>query len=102
MFYPAFAAIPEWAPPGENHILYSQGVLKEVSYDGKKVQYTSTDTSGLEYLRLTFRPTAVTVKNNKLTLRPDLKTEGYTVRDLGNGDFAVTISRRSGGGVVIR
>ena len=36
MFYHAFAAVPEWAPPGENHILYSEGVLKDVSYAAGK------------------------------------------------------------------
>lgn len=102
MFYPAFAAIPEWAPPGEDHILYSKGVLKDVSYGVKKIQYTPTDAAGSEYLRLTFRPTAVTVKKTKLSLRHDLKADGYTIKDLGSGDFAVTISRMRGGEVVIR
>jgi len=101
MFYQAFAAIPDWAPPGENHILYSWGVLKEVSYAGKKVQYTPTDTEGLEYLRLAFRPTAVTVKNAKLPLRQDQATEGYTIRELGSGDFSVIIWRKHGGAVAI-
>ena len=34
MFYHVFAAMPEWAPPGENHILYSEGVLKNIKYLG--------------------------------------------------------------------
>jgi hypothetical protein len=101
MIYHAFAAIPDWAPPGENHILYSQGVIKEVSYSRRKVQYTPTDTEGLEYLRLAFRPTTITVKNLKLQVRHDQKEEGYTIRGLRNGDFAVIICRKSGGPVAI-
>jgi hypothetical protein len=102
MFYPAFAAIPEWAPPGENHILYSQGVLKEVSYEAKKIQYTSTDATDSEYLRLAFRPTTITVDGSKLSFKSDPRKEGYTLRDLGNGDFALTIQRTQAGKVVIR
>jgi hypothetical protein len=102
MFYPVFAAIPEWAPPGENHILYSRGVLKEVSGEAKKIQYTPTDAADSEYLRLTFRPTTITVDGNRLSFNSDPRKEGYTLRDLGQGDFAVTIRRTQAGKVVIR
>jgi hypothetical protein len=102
MFYHAFAAVPEWAPPGENHILYSEGVIRRVFYGVRKVEYTPTVGRGTEYLRLAFRPTAVTAGGAKLTLRGDLSSEGYTVRDLGKGDYAVNIRRARSGGVVIR
>jgi hypothetical protein len=101
MFYHAFAGVPEWAPPRENHILYSEGVLKDVSYAARKIQYTPTDGAGTEYLRLAFRPTRITVNGAKLPLRSDLGAEGYTVRDLGKGDFAVTIRRMRTGRVII-
>lgn len=102
MFYPAFAAVPEWAPSGENHILYSEGVLKDVSYGTKNIRYVTTDKAGTEYLRTTFRPSAVTVSGTSLALRPDLNAEGYTLRDLGEGDFAVNIKRLRSGEVVVR
>ncbi|MBZ5545422.1 MAG: hypothetical protein LAO07_17370 [Acidobacteriia bacterium] len=102
MFYPAFAGVPEWAPPGQNHILYSAGVLKDVSYAARKIHYTPTDGAGTEYLRLAFRPSSISVKGVKLSLRPDLNAEGYTVRDLGKGDYAVNIRRMHAGEVFIR
>ena len=102
MFYPAFAAIPEWAPPGENHILYSEGVLKDVSYNAKNVQYTATDPAGSEYLRLNFRPATIQVNGAGLSLNSDPKKEGYALRGLGNGDFAVHITRTRSGRVEIR
>jgi hypothetical protein len=102
MFYPAFAAVPEWAPPKENHILYSEGVLRNVSYTPGKIKYTATDGIGTEYLRLAFLPTTVTVEGVRLSLRRDLNAEGYIVRNLGNGDFAVTIRRMRTGEVLIR
>ena len=101
MFYHVFAAIPEWAPPGEDHILYSQGVLRDVSYAAAHVRYTPTDADGVEYLRLTFRPTAVTVGGAALAERSDLSAEGYTVRDLGGGDYAVNVRRMRSGAVVV-
>jgi hypothetical protein len=102
MFYHAFSAVPEWAPPKENHILYSAGVLKNVSYAAGSVEYTPTDGAGIEYLRLAFLPTSISVGGGKLSLRPDLKAEGFTVRSLGNGDFSVNIRRMRTGEVAIR
>jgi hypothetical protein len=102
MFYPAFAAVPEWAPPGEDHILYSDAVLKDVSYAPKKVRYTSTQKRGTEYLRLAFHPTRVTLEGVDLMSRADLDSDGYSLRELGNGDFAVDIRRGRTGTVVIR
>ena len=54
MFYHVFAAVPEWAPAKENHILYSETILKEISYEDKKVEYTATQKTGIEFLRLCF------------------------------------------------
>lgn len=102
MFYPAFAGVPEWAPPGQNHILYSAGVLKDVSYTAKGIRYTPTDGAGTEYLRLAFRPTRITVNGVKLPLGSDLNGEGFTVRGLGKGDCAVKIRRMHAGEVFIR
>jgi hypothetical protein len=102
MFYHAFAAVPQWAPPRENHILYSEGVLKDVSYSAKKLRYTAPDGAGTEYLRLAYRPTRISVRGAKLSLRSDLNAEGYTVRDLGKGDFSVNIRRTRGGEVLIQ
>jgi len=101
MFYHALAAVPEWAPPGENHILYSESILKNVSYQPKQVQYTTTDNSGIEFLRLAFKPTSVAIKGRKILLRNDLVKEGYILKDLGNGDYALTIKRLNQGGVIV-
>jgi len=102
MFYPALAAVPEWAPPGENHILYSEGILKDVSYGTKNVQYAPADAAGLEYLRLNFRPARITVNGSALSQNPEPKKEGYTVRELVHSDYAVTIRRMRAGKVEVR
>ena len=101
MFYHVFAAMPELAPPGEDHILYSQGVLKNVSYAAGEVKYTPTSADDIEYLRLTFAPAAVSVGGVALSEVPDLGAEGYTVRSLGGGDYAVNVRRMRSGDVVV-
>jgi hypothetical protein len=101
MFYHAFAAIPEWVPDGENHILYSTGILKNISYHPQKVEYNSTDKKGIEYLRLAFKPTNITINGSRISLNADLKKEGYTLRNLTNGDYAVKISRQREGKIIV-
>ena len=101
MFYQAFAGVPEWAPPAENHILYSEGILKNIEYWNKKVLYTATKTRDVEYLRLAFKPKTVTVNRVKLPLIAKTDKEGYTLKSLGNGDYAVTINRAKAGRVII-
>jgi len=101
MFFYGFRAVPEWAPPRENHILYSKAVLKNVAYTSSSAQYTATGGQGIEYLRLAFLPADVTINGEAIALRSDLNAEGYTVRELGNGDYAVAIKRARIGDVVI-
>lgn len=101
MFYHAFAAIPEWTPPGENHILYSDGILNNISYLPRQIQYLATGKTGKEYLHLAFKPVKITVNDIEIFLRADLTKNGYTLKALGNGNYAVTVNRPSAGKVVI-
>ena len=73
MFYHAFAAMPEWAPPQEDHILYSRGVLTDVFYGNGEVRYVAKDATDTEYLRLSYLPTEITLDGSPLPRqdRPD-------------------------------
>jgi hypothetical protein len=102
MFYQAFAGIPEWAPPAQNHILYSEGILKDVTYLAKEINYTATSKEGIEYLRLAFKPASVVVNGSKLSLVSDSYKKGYRLKDLGSGDYSVIIKREKAGKVVIK
>ena len=92
MFYHALAAMPELAPSRENHILYSSGVLKNVSYEGSRIDYTATEKAGTEYMRLTFEPLSVTISGKKIKPR-------YS--KLENGDYYLTVERTHGGVVAV-
>ncbi|MEO8413339.1 MAG: hypothetical protein ABI472_06750, partial [Ginsengibacter sp.] len=102
MFYHVFAAIPEWAPVHEDHILYSANVLKDISYADKKVTYTASQKTGTDYLRLSFKPTIITLNGKKVSPGSKAGDEGYTVKDLGNGDYALQVERKTAGKLVIR
>jgi hypothetical protein len=101
MFYQAFAGVPEWAPPHENHILYSEDILREVQYNEGQVVYTASSENGTEYLRLAFKPSEITVNGAGISENSDLKFETYSCRNLGNGDFAIKIKHKEAGKIVI-
>jgi hypothetical protein len=101
MFYHAFAAIPEWAPPHENHILYSEGILKDIQYASEQVKYTATTDNGTEYLRLAFKPAKITVNGVVITGSNDLKPDTYTLKSLGKGDYSVIIRHNLACNVVL-
>jgi hypothetical protein len=91
MFYQAFAGVPEWAPPHEDHILYSEGVLKCVQYAEKQVKYTSSAENDIEYLRLSFKPGQITINGKEIYANKILMSDSYLLKKLGKGDFALTI-----------
>ncbi len=102
MFYHAFAGIPEWAPPRQNHILYSEGILKDVNYGFKSIKYTATAKEGTEHLRLAYKPESISLNGKNLNKTSDTSVEGYTIKDLGNGDYAVNIIRKKAGKVIVK
>ncbi len=100
MFYHAFAGVPEWAPPHENHILYAEGILKNVSYTDQSVRYEATADSGTETLRLNFKPGQISV-NGTLMEFPETGNEVVEIRELAHGDYVLTLHRVKAGPVVI-
>ena len=102
MFYQAFAGVPEWAPADENHILYSDAVLKDVSYQAKQIRYTAMQSTGADYLRVAFSPSQITLAGAELAPAAAVGAKGYTLRKIAATDYALTITRMAGGQVVIR
>ena len=101
MFYHAFAAIPEWAPPREDHILYSAGVLANVVYRSGLVRYTACDATGTEYLRLCYLPAKITLDGISLPQCKEQTTAGWTARAIGGGDYAITVYHSQKGEICI-
>jgi hypothetical protein len=101
MFYQALAAVPEWGPPGENHILYSKNLLREVVYGKNKISYISTEPDGVEFLRLSFKPSVVKLNGKTISQASLPGKEVFIIKPLGDGDYAMTIRRFSAGPVSI-
>ena len=89
MFYHALGAVPAWAPAGEDHILYSSGVLRDVVYNDTGVSYYAAEITGNERLRVSFKPRVIASKCN------------YTTQELSSGDYYLVIERRAAGTVRI-
>jgi len=101
MFYHVFAGVPEWAPPHENHILYSEGILRDVKYATYEMKYTATSGNGTEYLRLAFKPAKISINGVGISNSGDPKQDSYQIKDLGKGDYALTVRHKTAGEVDI-
>lgn len=101
MFYQAFAGVPEWAPPREDHILYSEGILRGVHYADKLVKYRAAAENGVEYLRLSFKPDQITINGIGIPEGKVLMPDTYLLKRLGNGDYAITIKHSKACDVLI-
>jgi hypothetical protein len=95
----AMGAIPEFAPRGQDHLLRSSSVVTDVQYGKKSLVYKTFQSASSEVLRLSYLPKQIRVGDATLSVRNDLKSDGYTVTPLKDGDFVIRI-RRSGAGEV--
>lgn len=87
----AMAAIPAFAPKGQNHLLGSSSVVQKVSYGDRSVTYRTFDREATEVLRLHFKPVRVTAGGVVLHKLRELESAGYTVHSLGGGDYVVRV-----------
>jgi len=98
----AMAADPSLAPSNSNHILHSTSVVSQADYapdlnkrlggripdaelDIVKIYYRTFDKQSIETIRMTTKPSRVTVLNTVLSERQDLTGEGWTWQDLDKG-----------------
>jgi hypothetical protein len=91
----AMGAVPEFAPIGQDHLLRSSSIVRKVKYGNQSIQYQTFDKSATEVLRLSFKPEHIAAGNTSLTERSDLNQDGYTIRQLSDGDYELRV-RHSG------
>ena len=77
----------------ENHVVRSTAVVNAVVYGAGRVEYSTFDApaSTIDVLRLSFAPANVTADGQPLQKVNTLNGNGYTVKDLPNGDAIVSI-----------
>lgn len=98
----AMAADPTLAPAGANHILHSTSIVSQADYapdlnkrlggsipdeelELVKIVYSTFDKQSIETLRMIAKPTKVTIWNNEIRERNDLKAEGWTWQVMNKG-----------------
>jgi hypothetical protein len=77
-FLAGMASVPEWSPPGEDHLLRSSSVVRKMNYAPGKLSYTTFDGDATEVFRLAFRPARVTANGAPLPQRTDLNEAGWS------------------------
>ena len=84
-FMDGLAAIPEWAPAGENHLLKCSSVVRQINYDRKTIRFTSFDDYGTAVLRLIAQPREIKTSRGILEKTNNLQTVGWTWQALDEG-----------------
>ncbi len=77
MYYYGMAAVPEWAPPDENHLLRSSSVVKAIAYTNANITYTIWDNAATELFRLASIPTNVLAGGVALPHLTTLTNQGW-------------------------
>jgi hypothetical protein len=97
----ALAAVPAFAPKGQDHLLNSSSTVQKVKYGTRRVEYRTFDHSGRETLRLSFLPLKITAGSVAVAQRDNLDGEGYTVSALAGNDYVVKVNHANSNEVVI-
>ncbi|MDX2190254.1 MAG: hypothetical protein SFY32_10345 [Bacteroidota bacterium] len=66
-YFDGMAAIPEWAPPGEDHIIKSTSAIRDIKYSSIAISFKTFDNEGSVVARLKAKPKKVTVGNTATT-----------------------------------
>lgn len=101
-YFEGMAAIPEWAPAGENHLLRTSSVVQEIHYEAAAIRFRTFDPEGRERLRLKSRPQRVRVGERDWPEVPMLARGSWTWIPLGAGGGILDIDRTGGREVQIQ
>lgn len=99
-FFEGLAAVPEWAPADQNHLLRSSSVVQEIRYEPAMISYRTFDADGRELLRLTAQPKQVKVGDRVLGVK-SAAGEGWSWKPLTQGGGVLQIERADGREVTI-
>ncbi len=101
-FLEGMAAIPEWAPADENHLLKSSSVITNILYSNNEIKYATFRDNSDEVLRLNFNPSSIFVDNKEIKKGKLLKKNGYTWQPVGNKGGILRINHENGNNIRIK
>ena len=84
-FVDAMAAVPEWAPAGEDHLLRSSSVVQNISYKTEQITFKTYDDGSDVVMRLSAKPVSVQVNGKKLELSKNKPDNSWTWTPLEKG-----------------
>ncbi len=85
-FMDGLAAVPEWAPAGESHLLGSTGIVQKISYNENEIAYRTYQLASTEILRMAGLPKQIAVDGKILKRVNSLTTgEGWKWEKLKDG-----------------
>ena len=91
-FIDGMAAMSEYAPADEDHLLRSTSIVRHIDYRPNEVCYRTADAQGTQRLRLTFRPQKIMAGKLELQQKEQLSDEpGWVL-----GDIPYVIDVRAG------
>jgi hypothetical protein len=102
-FFEGLAAIPEWAPADQNHLLRSSSLIQEIKYEPTRIAYRAYDEAGRERLRLAARPKQVSVGKYTVTEHSAKQAAGpgWTWKPLPEGGGVLDLERTGGREVTV-
>lgn len=116
-FLRAMAVLPELAPSGEEHILFSSSVVQEAEYKNKsgiyyingpdnpdfeniKLRYTTFDKEGTEKIRLLKKPSGILLGKVSIKESDNLSIDSFQWHPLKNGGILI-VNRKNGNEVTV-
>jgi hypothetical protein len=99
-FMEGIAAVPEWAPAGENHLLKSTSAVQKIKYTPKNIIYKTFDVAAKEVLRLAAKPAGVTVNGVPLAEVKNTDKAGWVWQPLAVGGVC-KVNHINGNDIVI-
>jgi hypothetical protein len=84
-FIDGMAAIPEWAPAGEDHLLKSTSVIQSIKYMPNKISFRSFDDESKVTLRLSSKPKGITLNGKSVKQSKTIEPNSWIWTPLDNG-----------------
>ncbi len=100
-FIDAIAAVPEWAPSGEDHLLKSSSIVQSIKYENKKIEFATFDDASTVILRLNAKPKQIRINEKSIPLNKALLKNSWVWEPLKTGGV-VRMNYVNGNKVVIQ
>jgi hypothetical protein len=99
-FLAGMAAVPEWSPTGENHLVRSSSLVTKAEYTASRIAYSTYGKDSVEVLRLKSAPASVSAGGKPLVKSTSPNGPGWTwdpaklvlvVRHTGASDVVIIL-----------